>query len=803
MLCAGASAQEVRRALPVNEPPTPPAVPFDFDQPPPAKPAPKPAAPAPAPAAAPEQGSITYTTPDEVQLNYANSLYSQKLYDVAAPEYEKYLGQYPNAAGREPALFRLGECYRALGNSTAARNAYESLLSYFQSGEFVGPAAYRLADINFREKNYAAALPLFRKATSRVKDPAVALSARFYTARCLENLKLTSEARGIYEEVIAAKGNNPFRDASRFSLAQILSDIGRRADAVKQLDALAAEADKPELRAESLIKAALLRIDLNQGEKAAADLNKALKMPEIGAWKGVAQLGLLRTLFQAGKFEEVVNAYEVQSGEYPAESKAEVLLLAANAYRQLGKHEKARELYSAVTAEFPGTPQAAEADYERLVSLYAAGDPNLIKEIDAYLAAETAAEKRDQVTLLKAEALYKFQQYSAAAPVYASLSSSRLSAALKAEAQFKLGWCYMQARELELASKAFSEFIERNPSHKLLPTALVQRAIAQQQLKNYAAALKDFNEVITRHPKAKERELALQQKALILGQMQENAAMADTFRLLLRDYPKTAAVAQANYWIGWAAFEAKDYKNAIAPLKAAREADGEQFLERATLRILLAHYYLEERDALAKEVDAYTREAPQSKVPDEVLRWLGGQFLHDRNHEVAGKYFAALTQRDSDAVPDDWLNLGRSELEQGKFEDAVGSLRTFLEKAKQPYGQATGHLALGQALLGLRKFDEAQKAADQACSLQPEGKLNALGRTLSGDIAAARGSYPEAAKIYLSISVILDDPEITPRALEKAWQALNRAGDEKQAAKTLNDLQSRYPEYQVKPAKVP
>jgi TolA-binding protein len=279
--------------------------------------------------------------------------------------------------------------------------------------------------------------------------------------------------------------------------------------------------------------------------------------------------------------------------------------------------------------------------------------------------------------------------------------------------------------------------------------------------------------------------------------------MADTFRLLLRDYPKTAAAAEANYWIGWAAFDAKDYRNAIAPLKAAREGDREQFLDRATLRILLAHYYLEERDALAKEVDTYTREAPKSKVPDEVLRWLGGQFLHDKKYEVAGKYFAALTQRDADAAPDDWLNLGRSELEQGKFEDAVGSLRTFLEKAKQPYAQATGQVALGQALLGLRKFDEAQKAADQACSLQPEGKLNALGRTLSGDIAAARGRYPEAAKIYLSISVILDDPEITPRALEKAWQALNKAGDEKQAAKTLNDLQSRYPEFQVKPAKVP
>ncbi len=83
-----------------------------------------------------------------------------------------------------------------------------------------------------------------------------------------------------------------------------------------------------------------------------------------------------------------------------------------------------------------------------------------------------------------------------------------------------------------------------------MPYALVQRALAYQQQKNFTAALKDYNELITRFKPVKERELALEQKALILGQQSDNQAMAETFELLLKDYPETSARPKANYWIG-------------------------------------------------------------------------------------------------------------------------------------------------------------------------------------------------------------------------------------------------------------
>ena len=106
---------------------------------------------------------------------------------------------------------------------------------------------------------------------------------------------------------------------------------------------------------------------------------------------------------------------------------------------------------------------------------------------------------------------------------------------------------------------------------------------------------------------------------------------------------------------------------------------------------------------------------------------------------------------------------------------------------------------LGRAQLGLHQYSDAQKSADEACSLQPEGRLNAEGRMLSGEIQTAQGNYEEAAKIFQSISVIIDDPQLTPRAMEKAYKAWTKAGNAAEAAKVLNALQTRYPEHQITP----
>ena len=789
----------IPRALPVEKPratPTPTPTPRPTTPRPQVLPAPRPMK-QPEPADPGEiriSPSAVARTSDQLQLEVADSYYAKGMFEMAAPEYERYLGQYPTAPDRMTALFRLGESYRKVGSVNGAKNAYDTLLALYQTGEFIGPAAYRLAELYYQEKKFRDALPLYRKASVRLRDPAVVNCAKFFAARSLEALGQKLDARSTYEELAGLTESNPFQDASRLSLALLLKDGGRTPDALKHIEALAATTQNPELRAEAAVRSGLWLQEVKQPEKSEARLKEALELPGIGKWKDVAQLGLVRMLFDAGSYDKVLASYSDLRPQISADAKPELLLLAANANRQLKNFPEAAELYDQLIHDFASTPQAKDAQYDRLVSLYYSDDTKLVADIDRFLATSPEAAKRDQVQLMKAEVLFRRQDYAAAAPIYEALDHGRtLTPLLKAEALFKLGFCYMQVRDADRAIKAYGSYIDGYPTSKSIAYALGQRAMAYQQKKNFSAALKDYGELIARHPKAKERELALEQKALILGQQGDNAGMSAAFEQLLKEYPETSSAAKANYWIGYVSFEAKKYKKAADHLAKARELEREEFFERASLRILLAQYYLEDRAAAAAEVDLYVKDG-KTAVPPEILRWIGEGYFKDGQFEQSIKFLELLTPRE-EAAPDDFLFLARARLKLQKLPEAAEALQTYLKSAKDPVPRATGMLELSRTQMGMKQLDAAQKSVDEALTLQPEGPINGEGRIAAGDIQMERGKFEEAAKLYVSVSLVLDDENVTPSALEKAVAAYEKAGKEAEAKKTLNTLKSRYPEH--------
>ena len=122
----------------------------------------------------------------------------------------------------------------------------------------------------------------------------------------------------------------------------------------------------------------------------------------------------------------------------------------------------------------------------------------------------------------------------------------------------------------------------------------------------------------------------------------------------------------------------------------------------------------------------------------------------------------------------------------------------YLETATDPAERAQGFIVLSSAQLGAKDLDPATKSAEETLTLQPEGRLNAEGRMLIGDIESARGNYENAARSYMSVAVLYKDPEVTPRALQHAYEAFQKAGNEPQATRTLSELKTRFPNYSMK-----
>ncbi len=793
---AFAQEPEVRRARPVDEPPVARALPVEE---PPALRLP--------PEDFSEPRVRESEAPDRRQLDYANALFTRKLYDLAIPEYQKYLDDYAGYAGRANAYFSLGECYRNLKRPSSARTNFQKVLSDYGDGEFAGPAAYALAEMTFTEKDYAAALPLFHRSAAKSKESAVALSARYFEARCLEVLGRKEEACDIYLEVAEAPNPNSYREDARWTAASILIGRGRKIDALTQYEALSNEAQKPALKAESAVRGGMIALDLIQSEKGKIDktmvdratslLQKGRTLSEPGKFRAIAQVGLRRLQYQTGQYAQLLADYKKEQESLPEAAQAEVLLLAANSERQLGHPKEAEQLYRKIIAKFPDREEAKDAAYQRLINVYNSDPSALLTEAEQFLATNPTGERADQAKLLKAEALYKQQNYAAAASIYGELRGSQLSSKLRAEAAYKLGLCYVPAKNASAIIEAFTYYVQTFPDNPQIPAALAQRALAYEQDKNYEAALSDLNTILTKYPSAQEREATLQLKALILGQQENTKGMVDTFRQLLKEFPKSSVAAQAQYYIGKAAFEAKDYKAAMKALNAARQLNKQQYYNLASLRLILCQFHLKDRPALSKEVNDFMANSPNVNVPPEVLEWLGIEYYNEKNYEAAAKYLGALAKIDNrgNVKPDFLFYLGDAATKLKKLSDAEDAFGKYLQVAKDPAGKAKVLIALGAVKIGVHKPDDAQKIAEEIMVLQPEGRVNAEARLLAGEVQLERGNFDDAGKAFMGVALLYDDPAITPRALDKASSAYQRAGKNEEADRLARELHERYPNY--------
>src|SRR5881409_1211066 len=795
-----AAAQDVRRARPVDEPPAPRAVPAqesadktlrslvqEFSE---------------TPAGETERS-------DQRQLDYANALFTRKLYDLAIPEYQKYLDDYPGRPGRANAYFSLGECYRNLNRVSSARTNLQKVLNDYGDSEFAGPAAYALAEMAYAEKDYATARPLFHRSAGKSNEPTVALSAGYFEARCLEATGHKEEAADIYVQVADAGNPNPYREDARWTAASILASRGRKIDALKQYEALANESQKPALKAESAVRGGVIALELVQADKGKTDkamadratalFQKGRSLPEAGKFRAIAQVGLRRLQYQTGQYSQLLADYKKDLEKLPEAAQAEVLLLAANSERQLANSKEAEALYRQIIAKFPDREEAKDAAYERLINVYNSDPSALSGAVDEFLATSPTNERADQAKLLKAEALYKQQNYNDAALIYGELRGSQLSARLRAEAAYKLGLCHVQTKNTPGIIEAFTYYMQTFPDNPQVPAALAQRALAYEQDKKYDAALSDLNTILTKYPSAHEREAALQLKALILGQQDKTKGMVEAFRQLLREFPKSSVAAQAQYYIGKAAFETQDYKTAMTALNTARELNKEQYYNLASLRIILCQFYLKDRPALTREVNNFMAESRNGgmNVPPEVLEWLGIEYYNEKNFQAAEKYLSALRKIENpgNVKPDFLFYLGDAATKLKNVAEAEDAFSKYLQTATDPAGKAKVLLALGAVKITAHKPDEAQKIAEEIMTLQPEGRVNAEARLLAGEVQLERGNFDDAGKAFKGVALLYDDPAVTPRALDKAALAYRQAGKMEEADRLSRELHERYPNY--------
>ena len=786
------SEPEVRRALPVANVASPPVMR---------------ALPVATPPVADADGSIRIApvTPSDrvaqtaMQLNVADGFYGRKQPESAIPEYEKFLVMAgATTPGKERAIYRLGESQRIMGSNEAAERTFLRLISEYPKGAFTPSASFRLGELRENSGAFANAADNFSEAAKGATDPSVRITALYRQALCLEKSNEQAQANVLFESVAgengAPPGGNPYRIPTLMHLASNAAVAGKKEQALGYYSRVSGGDATGEIAAEATLKAALLESELGKPDEARKLLGKVAASKDSGKWRSLAQIGLLRLAAQSGDESAILKAAE-NASSVDTDNKPEILLLQGTALRKTGQYARALEVYDQLIREFPASKEASQAPFQRLLALHSAKNPSLLGEIDEYLLTASDPSDRARAQLLKAEETLRLGKYKEAAQLYQGVPTDPLPADAKPDILYKEAWALVQSGDQAAATAALTRFLDSYPGEGRASAALAQRALLKQQQKDFAGAIADYTLLQEKYPMAAERELALQQKALILGQQQLNKEMAETFSLLLHDYPKSTAAPQAHYWIAWTALENKDYATAITELQQAKSGDPKQFGERAGLRLLLAQYYQGHLAEAEHEASALK----PSLIPPEVARWLGIKAMEANDPANAEHFLKPLAGDGMPGAldPDIQGTLAAALIAQGKFRDAQIPAAASLKLSRDPASRAKALLVSADIQRTLKNIPQASSMVDEAMLLQPEGTINAEARILSGDLLSSKQDYTGAAKAYMTVAVLYDDPVLTPKALSRAADAYRKSGNEAETEKTLAELHKRFPTAEV------
>lgn len=804
---AAIAQQAAPRAVPVDDTP-PRAVPVD----------PTTLTPTPAPRAQPVEDGADKPKggPEQDLFDYAQLAYGQKDYVIAAEGYGKYLSTFPAGKYVAEALFRLGECYRNQNRLPDAERYYRQVVDKHAKTEFSANSAYWLGVMSFNANDYKAAATFFGFCEGKASVEKVKLAAAFYKSEAYGQLKDRKKQLAALEPVLAAKKENDFLEKALLSAATAYQTDGQNAKALPMLLELIDTSKDPAVQGDAALKAALIQSELKKPEEAAKLFDRVLGSRDIPQeQRGAALVGLIGELYSRKDYDGVVDVYNRNSTTLPPpELRARMLMHVGNAQRMKKSYQRAIDLYEMIRQYFPDHELAFEAAYWRLFCYYQLDDRRVGEMAEAFLQQYAGAHKDHEfislARLLIADYHFTKLNYKLAADAYAALDMKKVPERFRGSTLFHKGWCEAEVGRHSDAILSLNGFIKDNPSDPETPKALAKRGLCLKETQNPNGALEDFARIIKEYPQSEAMELALYLSGMIHYEQRTWKPMIADFETLMKQFPRSAAVAEAAFKTGLGYIELKDVTKALPLFREAVRLDEKTFGNIATQKVLLCLWSQKDVEALSKEVDAYRGKYSDAVLVPRMLGYLGLTYFDKKDFHRAARYltWAATPDAPDNTEPAIWNYLAQSQLETRTYDEALKAIENYLDVAPEGQAKAKGFHTKAKAQLGLGQYEDVIETANQGLHIVKDGGLQGQLLIVQGDALLAMGDkkeaegnhdgaakdWKDAASKYVVPSQVLDDATVTPEALYKAAQALERLHDKAAEDMTLQ-LKTKFPNF--------
>ncbi|HEX8200605.1 MAG TPA: tetratricopeptide repeat protein, partial [Isosphaeraceae bacterium] len=789
------------------------------------------------PGATPARGAAAPRRAVPEGLNFANGLFQQRQYALAAEEYERFLrgpvapaeaaearyglanarlflSQYkearrqfeeflraaPDHPNAPTARFRVGETAYMLGDLPAARAALEAFTAANPGHRHLDTAWPYLGDVCFGVGDLAGARRAYEQALASFPDGRLADRARYGLGRTLAAQKETDAARKVLAE-LAETGNPAFVDKARYQLGQLQLGAGQFAEAVAAFVALEAAAPKSPLIPEARLARAEALARLDRRDEAEALLRPLIaEAPRSLAAGAAYALGVSQ--LERGRAAEARATFDDALKRFPGAANAPALLFrSAEAAQKDGQLDEARARFLKMAETYAKDPWADDALLQAAHLALKAGDAAAARALAGSFPGRFPKNPlRADARLVEARAaLDAGQPKDAIELLNALLTGDGPGPATAQAGRYYLGLAYRADGQTAKAAEIL-DALATTPAAPIATDAQFLVGQAHVEAGRFAEAAAAMEKYLAQKPDGEVADHALAYLAIARAELGQADASRQALDRLAARFPKSPALARTRLRLAETALARKQFAAAAELFSPAAQADDPALRPRALSGLGWSRLQDGHPAEAAEAFDALLKDFPADPLAPEAALALGRARQEADQLDAALAAYALVLDRYAEADQAAPAALARARLlaKAGRPAEAAAAFERLLDAAPDHLAAPRDTLLAerGWALLDADQAAEADPLFRRLLEEHPDSPHAADARLILAESAFAEKKYDDVARLLEPLTA--PGAKVEPRLAQPALYRLGRTQVERQdwpaAAGTFARLVADFPD---------
>lgn len=708
----------------------------------------------------------------EKDFAFAQGLYRQENYALAAEKFVAFVQAYPTHANMSLALFRAGECLFRTGKYGEAAPYFAQLTQKYPDSAEAEPGWVWLGDAYFQSQQYDQAATAYDAYLKQHPQGDQGGRAAYWLGESYYHLGKNAEAIAAYEQALGKQLGDQEAAYARYALGWAYLQTGDTDKALQYLQEVLEKHPTSPVAAESQYLVGTAYRTRKDYPAAVAAFQQVLdKFPE-SKFAPYAQSGIAWCYFEQKEYEPALAAFGQVTARYPdSEPAAEARLRSADCLFHLRRYGEAVPLYEQAAADkeskwadealywlgvtyeqIPDATDQALAAHQRLV----VGSRESPRATDSYVhigRLQLATGKVD-------EALAAFQ----------SAVDAAQTPAAKQQAQANLAWARYQQDKSEASLAEVEKLLKPDPKQPWVAPLAYQVAFAHFTAERFQAALAMLDLITANQPEAARQGDIAYLSGVCQDRLGNATKAEELYRQALQDtkQPEYAGLAGAGLVDLYARQGDLDQARKLADDLQQSETSPEAkayALNAVAEALYKAKRYPDAMATYAKVLEV----APQSGVAPYAQLGLAWSKLESGAAD-AGEAFLTVSHKYPQSaaaarVPEGLLAMAEKRFDAGDFAGAQADYQRLLADYATSDLADEAEYKLAWSLLKQEKPDDALPHFVAVAPKASSPAVAADARYQAARLLVVKGDVPRAATLLEPFRQQYAEAEVTPLAL--------------------------------------